>query len=445
MINPVILEKKKNIDWFIIGAVYLLVFISFLALNSAISMLDYKERIIRTQIIALLIGSFLMLVMWIFDYDILDEYSSYIYLFGLILLVGVLFFGVVDKGSRSWFRLHFFSVQPSEIARIGLIVFISSYLARHPFALKDVVGILKISFLILPFFLLMIKQPDFSGILTSVFPIIILFVVGGIELSYLYIFGLYIIVSVSVPFLVVFIKLNEEVLNNDFIELIYSFTYWGWNMVLLILLTLFLIFLVWYFLKRFNPLIRFSSFLFIYLVCVSGYLTGVFIKDQIKEYQYKRIESFIYPEKDPRGSGYNIIQARVALGSGGIKGKGIYKGSQTRLGFIPERHTDFIISVVGEEMGFLGVSFIMLLYLIIINRIKFIALNSRNIFGYYLAVGFGGLFMGYFFVNIGMILGFFPVAGVPLPFVSYGGSNLVASFIVIGILQSIFRRRVSIA
>lgn len=445
MISPLTIERKKNIDWFIIVAVYLLVFISFIAINSAVSMLDYKDRIIRTQLIAILIGSFFMIIMWFFDYDILDEYSSYIYLFGIFLLIGVLIFGVTDKGSKSWFRLPFFSIQPSEISRIGLIIFISSYLTRYPFVLRDIIGILKISALIFPFFFLMIKQPDFSGILTTIFPIITLFIVGGIELSYFYIFGLYVLIAISVPFFSVFIKLNPEILNNDFIELVYSFTYFNWNMLFFILICLFLVVVFWYIIKKFNPLVQFSTFIFMYLLFISAYITGVFIKDQIKEYQYKRIESFIYPEKDPRGAGYNIIQARVAVGSGGIKGKGIFKGSQTRLGFIPERHTDFIISVIGEEMGFIGISLVIFLYLILLNRFKFIALNSRNLFGYYLSVGFAGLLMGYFFINIGMILGFFPVAGVPLPFVSYGGSNLVASFIIIGIVQSIFKRRLSIA
>ncbi|MCX7905795.1 MAG: rod shape-determining protein RodA [Elusimicrobiales bacterium] len=445
MIDQVIVERKKNIDLILIFCVYFIVLMSFVAVNSAVSMLDYKDRILKTQIFALIIGSSMMVFVWFFDYDILNEYAAHLYIFSLISLLLVLFFGIADKGSKSWFRLPFFSIQPSEFARVFLLVFISSYLSKRPFMLKDFIGILKVFLLIVPFFVLMIKQPDFSGILITVFPLAVLFFVAGIDVKYFYIFGFYILVALLVPFLGVMIKIKPELLNNDIIEMFYSITYFNINMIIF-LISFFIIFLVsWIIIRKLNPLIELGYVLFIYTLFALGYVTGVFIKDQIKEYQYKRIESFIYPEKDPRGAGYNIIQARVALGSGGFSGKGIFKGSQTRLGFIPERHTDFIVSVVGEEMGFIGVILLIISYVIIINRFKVIAFSSRDLFGYYLCISFGGLFMGYFFVNIGMILGFFPVAGVPLPFLSYGGSNLVASFLIIGIIQSVFKRRISIA
>ncbi|MGC9070637.1 MAG: FtsW/RodA/SpoVE family cell cycle protein [Elusimicrobiales bacterium] len=437
--------KKRNIDWVLVFCVYILIIISFVAVSSSVSMLDSKDRIIKAQLTAFILGTLSFIIMWLFDYDILEEYSIHIYLFGLLILIAVLFFGVVYKGSRSWFKFSFFSIQPSEFSRISLIIFISSYLSRYPYAVREFLGILKLSFFIIPFFILMIKQPDFSGILISFFPILVLFILGGMELCYFYYFLFYLLVAVSIPFFSVFVKMMPQYLSNDFIELLFSLTYFGVNMVVFIIVGAFFVFAVWYLLRKFNPLASLSYFLFIYIIFVSGYISGIFIKNQIKDYQYKRIESFLRPESDPRGAGYNIIQARIALGSGGFLGKGIFKGSQTRLGFIPERHTDFIVSVVGEEMGFVGVVGLILIYLTIINRIKRIALNSRNLFGYYLCSAFAGLFMGYFFVNIGMILGFFPVAGVPLPFVSYGGSNLVASLTIIGIIQSVYRRRISIA
>ncbi len=445
MININRIDRKRNIDWVLLLCVYILVLISFIAVSSSVSMVEWGNRIIKTQIIAFILGTISFIFMWFFDYDILEEYSTSIYIFGLILLVAVLFFGVVDKGSKSWFRLPFFSVQPSEFSRISLIIFISSYLARYPYATGEFSGIIKLLFFIMPFFVLMIKQPDFSGVLITLFPVVVLFILGGMPLYYFYYILFYFVITASVPFFSVLIKTQPQLLNSDFIEFLFSLTHFGMNMTLFITGGFFFTLALWYFLKKFNPLVSLASFLFVYLIFVSGYLSGVFVKNQIKDYQYKRIESFLHPESDPRGAGYNIIQARVAMGSGGFFGKGIFKGSQTRLGFIPERHTDFIVSVVGEEMGFVGVVGLIFIYLIILNRIKKIALNSRNLFGYYLSIGFAGLFMGYFFVNIGMILGFFPVAGVPLPFVSYGGSNLVASFIIIGIIQSIHKRRITIA
>ena len=438
------IDKKVRFDWFLFSGVVILVIIGTLAIYSSTSMLTFKERIIRTHFIALFIGIFFMLFMWIIDYQILDDYSGRIYVFSLFLLVMVLFFGVVDKGSKSWFRLSFFSVQPSEIARIGLIVYVSSYLSKTKNAVKDFGEMIKLFVYISPFFVLMLKQPDFSGILITFFPLAVIFFVAGINMIYVYAIILYILIAALIPFVNVLIHINPDLMNISIFELIYNISFGDYQTFIVIFVIWFLGFVFWYFINKLNPLIKWFNFAVVLIILSLSYISGIFIKNQIKDYQYKRIISFINPYSDPLGAGYNIIQARIALGSGGIRGKGIFSGTQTRLGFIPERHTDFIFSVIGEEMGIIGSFLILGAYIIILNRIKVIILLSRNMFGYYLGCGFAGLLMGYIFINIGMILGFFPVAGVPLPFVSYGGSNLVASFIMIGILNSIYARRLAI-
>jgi rod shape determining protein RodA len=144
---------------------------------------------------------------------------------------------------------------------------------------------------------------------------------------------------------------------------------------------------------------------------------------------------FLSPEADPKGAGYNLLQARIAIGSGGLLGKGIFSGTQSRLGFVPERHTDFILAVVGEEMGFWGTMLVMGLYVIILSRIRISARLARDRFGYLLCCGIFAMFMVYFFINFGMLLGLSPVAGVPLPLLSYGGSNLVATLVALGLVQ----------
>lgn len=438
-------DKKRKVDMWLILAVTILVSIGTVSIFSSIMMLDFKERIIRTHILAVAIGVAAMIFMWILDYQVLEEYSEKIYIFSLFLLLLVLFIGVVDKGSRSWFRLPFFSVQPSEIARISLIIFLASYFSKNKNVLKDFYGIIKVFLMILPFFILMMKQPDFSGILITFFPLAVMFIVAGVNMSYLYMFLFYIFVVLIIPMVGVVVNLYPSYLNNPVIEFLYEISYFNINMLLFGLGLGVFLFLLWKIIHKLNPVVEYSYFILIYAIIVSGYFSGVFVKNQIKDYQYKRIESFINPGSDPKGAGYNIIQARVALGSGGVKGKGLFSGTQSRLGFVPERHTDFIFSVVGEEMGIFGVFLLFWAYAVIINRIKKIAILSRTSFGYFLSAGFAGLFMGYFFVNIGMILGFFPVAGVPLAFVSYGGTNMVASFIIIGILQSIYTRRLLMA
>lgn len=158
-------------------------------------------------------------------------------------------------------------------------------------------------------------------------------------------------------------------------------------------------------------------------------------------YQKARIKSFLDPTADPRGSGYNVKQSIIAVGSGGLKGKGIGHGSQSQLNFLPEKHTDFIFAVISEELGILGSSLVIFLYGVILYRVKKIAQWSSDNFGYLLASGFMVMIFAQVTVNIAMNIGFFPVTGIPLPFLSYGGSSLISLFIAIGILLDIYSRK----
>ena len=158
----------------------------------------------------------------------------------------------------------------------------------------------------------------------------------------------------------------------------------------------------------------------------------------LKEYQQKRLTSFVNPYDDPRGSGYHILQSLIAIGSGGIQGTGLGKGNQTQGAFIPERHTDFIFAVLGEELGFRVAFLVVLAYAIICVRALAIAYQSRgDPTGSVMAIGIMCLFLFHVFLNIGMTIGIMPVAGVPLPFLSYGGTALLVDLVAIGLLQSI--------
>jgi len=158
----------------------------------------------------------------------------------------------------------------------------------------------------------------------------------------------------------------------------------------------------------------------------------------LKDYQKERILSFIWPQiSDPLKIGWNQRQAKIAIGSGGIFGQGVSKGSQTQLGFLPEPQTDFIFSAIAEETGLIGVSFLLFLFSILIWRIFKIAISSQSNFAYLFASGFSLLFITQIFINIGMNIGILPIIGIPLPLISYGGSSLVATLIGLGILQSI--------
>lgn len=174
------------------------------------------------------------------------------------------------------------------------------------------------------------------------------------------------------------------------------------------------------------------------------FLTGVAVASAgwffLEDYQRDRIEIFLHPESDPRGSGYNVLQAMVAVGSGGVTGKGVGYGSQSQLNFLPEKHTDFIFATVTEELGLVGSGAVLLSYGVFLFRAWRIAEHARDNAGYLIAVGAQVYFIVQIFINVGMNMGLLPVAGLPAPFLSYGGSSLVASFVIAGLLQSVYRQ-----
>jgi rod shape determining protein RodA len=161
----------------------------------------------------------------------------------------------------------------------------------------------------------------------------------------------------------------------------------------------------------------------------------------LKPYQKDRIYTFLDPQRDPLGRGYHAIQSKIAVGSGGFWGKGWGKGSQTELGFLPERHTDFIFSVVGEELGFWGTTLVLLAYFLVLIRCIHIAQTARDRLGMHLSLGICNLLLFHLLINIGMVVGIMPITGIPLPLLSYGGSSLLATFILIGLVINVRMRR----
>jgi rod shape determining protein RodA len=170
-------------------------------------------------------------------------------------------------------------------------------------------------------------------------------------------------------------------------------------------------------------------------------LFGAFQLGVVKDYQLQRLTGFLDSNNDPQGANYNKQQSEIGIGSGGITGTGYLHGTQTNLDFIPEQHTDFIFTVVGEEFGFVGAVVMLLLFAILIWRAFRIATLSKDPFGTYVAAGIGSMFAIQMFVNVGMTIGIMPITGIPLPFVSYGGSSLLANFLAVGLLLNIHMRR----
>ena len=286
-----------------------------------------------------------------------QSYLIYISLF--LLLLGVKYFGLTSSGSKRWLDLYFMNLQPSELMKVGLILFLAKYYHRVSIENMNTLRYLfaPIIALIAPI-LLVATQPDLG---TS-----ILIAAGGVVVAWL--------AGVRIKF----------------------FAY--------------------------------SSILFLALLPVAISF--------LKPYQKSRILTFLNPERDPLGAGYQIIQSKIAIGSGGLFGKGFLNGSQSYLDYLPEKHTDFIFTLFSEEFGFFGSLSILALYALIISRIIKIGNITRSTFGKLYCYSFATAFFIYVVVNMMMVLGLLPIVGSPLPIMSYGGSSMMAIMFGLGIVMS---------
>ncbi|HAH33014.1 MAG TPA: hypothetical protein DCL44_11945 [Elusimicrobia bacterium] len=433
--------KKSRMDWTLFIAMLVLLTVGTVAIVSSVAILPQQARIVRTHLIALPLALIAFSVGWRLNYQVFQDQWKFVYGLVLLSLAAVLLFGVVDKGARSWFRLPLFSVQPSEFARIGLILVLANYLDKRIAKIQELSVVLGAFLLALPVFFLLIKQPDFSAILITLPIILIMLFAAGANIYHLAIILGYSFISGLLPVLWTLINMNPELLDNTLVNYFFHLSDFGWNTLFFVSGTGVAAYLLWLLSVKLYSNISGVYFAGAAVVIALGFLSGVMVKHQMKEYQQKRLEVFLSPETDPRGAGYNLLQARVAIGSGGIFGRGVFAGTQSRLGFVPERHTDFILAVIGEEMGFWGTALVAGLYVLVLRRIKLAAGLARDRFGYLVNCGIFGMFMVYFFINFGMLLGFIPVMGVPLPLLSYGGSNMVATLMAVGIAQSIYARR----
>ncbi len=353
----------KRFDYMLFISVLVLSGVGLIVLSSAVRT---RPSILKSQILAMIMGVALCLILSIIDYRDLKVLSLFIFFGAMSLMVLVLFIGSGDElGSRSWLKIAGFSIQPSEYAKIAYIILASVFLERIKDSTEknksDIIKFIVYSGIAIGFVLL---QKDLGTAL--VFGFIFLLFIYTVGIPYRYIFILGGGVLLSLPFIWVY------VLNG----------------------------------KR-----------------------------------RERILTFISPDRDPQGAGYNVIQSKVAVGSGRLFGQGYGSGLQTQSRNVPVNESDFIFSVVGEEFGFIGGVIIILLGLIILLRCIYIAKNSSDSYGSFLAIGVTGMLAFNFMENIGMSIGLLPVTGLPLPFVSAGGTAVLANYMAIGIALSVSSRR----
>ncbi len=356
----------QNFDWILLILLVLIATISVVNLYSAAYQIENTggSHIYVKQIYWYLIGFAIFLVMTVFDYAVLERLAYPAYFLTVVLLVLVLLAGRVHSGSQRWLSLGGVSFQPSEMAKIAIVIALGKFFSEHgqvdDYRLRD----LWRPFLLTAIpCLLIVKEPDLGTGLTLV------------------------VVSLSI---VLFVKVN-------------------WKSLLILVVT--------------------------------SMSAAPFIWFTLKDYQQKRILTFLRPNMDPLGAGYHISQSKIAIGSGLFWGKGFLKGTQTRLDFLPEQHTDFVFSVLAEEWGFVGASFLLLIFLLLILWGVNIARNSKDRFGAIMAFGIVAMVFWQIVINVSMVIGLLPVVGIPFVLMSYGGSSVIATMAGMGLLMNVSMRR----
>ncbi len=388
------------------------------------------------QILAFIIGLLIIIFYLQLNYPTLKKYAWGFYLTSIALLVLVLVLGAKVRGARSWFMMGLFSFQPSELAKLAFIMFMAKYLEEAP-SLDSWRGLTwPAFFLVLPVGLILL-QPDFGSTLVF-FPVLLAMIyVAGFKPSYVLSIASVVFLTSALLMVRIYSELKGSTPDNFLVNLATNLDY-----TLIFLGIVFtVVCAVYFFLKKMKYNVLFKNFLTGFSVAAFGILSSYLFEFFLKVYQKKRLVVFLDPYLDPLGSGYNIIQSKIAVGSGAWAGKGLLYGTQSRLGFLPEQHTDFIFSVLAEQFGFLGSALMLILLFIIVWRGIIIINQARDEFGALVATGIVTMLAFHIFLNIGMTLGAMPITGVPLPFVSYGGSSLVMNMFAIGILLNIRLKR----
>jgi rod shape determining protein RodA len=387
------------------------------------------------QLIWAISGIGILVLLQFVNYSLFKDVSPYIYGFFILILFFVLVFGKVVNGSRSWIGLPDIGVQPSEFTKIGTILFLGAYFTSIGGKIEKLRYFLLGLLIILLPVLLILLQPDLGTALVF-FPVfLIMSLVAGAQLRHIfYVFAVGILGIV----LIVLPDIEKLVFKQEY-------PFWAFlrdgNIVIIFILFLAVIFGISFaghrlFKSEIFYWIMYSSSIGLIAVAFSFFGSHV-----IKDYQVKRIIIFLNPYIDKQGPGWNIIQSITAIGSGGFFGKGFLMGTQSHYKYLPQQSTDFIFSIIAEELGFIGSgSVIALFFIILIRGIKIVS-NSYDRYGLMIGSGIIGMIFFHVFINIGMSMGIMPITGIPLFFLSYGGSSLWAALIGIGILLNISLRR----
>ena len=399
-----ILLKKTNISdapWKIL---FLSLFLSLIGLITLNSISYQNDSIIHNpfykQLFFLLIALFGFSISFFTPKYIIHKYAFVIYGIGIVIVI-LPFFGSPHVGTYRWLDIGLpFNFQPSEFSKIVSVIALSRYLSDHNLKIKQFGSIVLPIFICLVPAVIVLNQPDLGTALVMLSPVFPMLYWAGARPFYLFLL-IAPILSILTAFNVILFSL--------------------WAMIIAIII----------FYSRSK------------IIAGAGYFFGnIFfgllarpIWDMLNTYQQNRVLTFIYPEKDPLGAAYQIIQSKTAIGSGGLFGKGWGDGTQTHLKFLPVQESDFILSVIGEELGFIIIAVILITFGYLFNSIIRNSFLSKDRFSSLILIGIGTILLAHVFVNTAMTVGLIPVKGLPLPFISAGGTFLITSYLMVGLIM----------
>ncbi len=409
-----------NVDWFVILTYIVLCVIGWFNIHAAVydplnpTILDldtnYGKQLIFI-ISAIIIGFAILLL----DSKFFTTFSPIFYAITIILLILVLLIGRNVGGNQAWIPIGSFRLQPSEFAKFATCLLLARYLSSGTIKVQEIRTQLVAAFIILLPTVLILLQPDAGSALTFSSLILLLYR-EGLSGYFLVIEGLSILLFVL------------TVLYNKYIVLAGIIVFAG---------------IIFYYYRKNKKMITVTGFGVLFSILFIFSVDYVYTQI-LKPHQRNRIDLILGKVDDPRGIGYNLNQSKIAIGSGGIWGKGYLQGTQTKYNFVPEQSTDFIFCTVGEEWGFIGCFFVIGLYLFLLIRIINIAERQRSSFARIYGYGVASILFFHIFINIGMTIGLIPVIGIPLPFLSYGGSSLWSFTILLFILLKFDSNRMGI-
>ena len=388
-------------DLILTGGYIMLLFFGFISIYSSqntdgYNFLSYQNESFK-QLIWISICLIIFFAVSILEYRFIFDLAIPLYFISLLLLILVLFFGQEVNNHSSWFNFFGLKFQPSEFSKFSTALLLAKVFDSSSIKLNNLKNVFLVSLIFITPSIIILIQGD-TGTALVYFSFFLVFLREGLSVNYLILF-----LSMSIIFIL------------GLLVDIY---------ILYIVITIIFLVYVGVSIRDIRKIINSSILLVLAILVING--QGFILNNVLSERQKQRVETLVNPNLDPLGSGWNITQSKIAIGSGGFTGKGFLKGTQTGLNFVPIQSTDFIFSVIGEEFGFIGSFFFISIYIIFLYRILFLSENQKDRFARVFGYSIFSIYLFHFSVNISMTLGLFPVIGIPLPFVSYGGSSLLS-------------------